>query len=120
MNDTIDTFLFECEVERRLSDHTVRAYRSDLTDFMRCAGRALTVDQLSPDVMKSYLSDMIVRRSHSASTARRRIACLKAFCRHVTSTHGGDNPFKEWSPSLKNPKRLPRALSRDDAARSSR
>lgn len=117
VNDTIDTFLFECEVERRLSDHTVRAYRSDLTDFMRCAGKALTIDQLSPDVMKSYLSDMIVRRRLSASTARRRIACLKAFCRHVTSAHGVGNPFKEWSPKLKKPKRLPRALSRDEIAR---
>ncbi len=112
--DAIGDFLFKCEVERRLSTHTVRAYQSDLRDFCRSAKCALLVDEMSSDVMRKFLSDILVVRRLSSSTARRRMACLKAFCRHLTHVHGIVDPFSDWSPSIKKPKRLPRALSQGE------
>ncbi len=108
----IDEYLFYCDVERGFSQHTLDAYRSDLDYYFRFIGHASLKKALTVDKLKSFLAYMLKDRALSLATARRRIASLRGFRRYLEK-HGIENdPFRHWSPSLKRPKRLPRALSR--------
>ncbi|MGJ8690791.1 MAG: tyrosine-type recombinase/integrase [Gammaproteobacteria bacterium] len=116
INKLIDNFLFYCNVERRYSVHTIDAYRSDLGSFATFVGKRSIKQALSTESLKAFLNDMVVMRHLSVSTARRRIACLQSFTKYLTEHHGIADPFQVWSPSLKRPKYLPRALHRSAVA----
>jgi integrase/recombinase XerD len=82
---TIDDYLTYLRVERGLADATLRAYRSDLTDFRTTAGHdggwATT-----PDVAVGYLASRSRRgypdeRALAPTSLRRRAAALKGFYR---------------------------------------
>ncbi|WP_198031907.1 hypothetical protein [Bradyrhizobium sp. Ec3.3] len=51
----------------------------------------------------------------SASTVRRRIACLRSFFRYLEDEQVSADPFPGWRLKLPRRRRLPRALSRDEA-----
>jgi integrase/recombinase XerD len=111
---SIATFLDTCAVERQLSQNTLQAYGYDLADFagwLRGQGEltAITTEQL-----RDYLDYMMNERKLSASTVRRRIACLRAFFRHLEECGAMPDPFVGWRLKLPRRKRLPRALSRDE------
>ncbi|MEM9376402.1 MAG: tyrosine-type recombinase/integrase [Pseudomonadota bacterium] len=115
LNQLTREFYFHCEVERCLSAHTVDAYRHDLDQYLRFMKVDVSVEKaLEPDSLKAFLTDMRVRRGLSASTIRRRLACLKAMSRYAEEHHSMTNPFKDWRPKIKRPKRLPRALQQSD------
>ena len=111
IDKAIKEYLFYCEIECGFSVHTISAYRSDIDHYFRSIqtrelSKALTVESL-----KSFLSSMLKEKELSIATARRRIASLRGFSRFVSSCAGIEDPFQSWSPSLKRPKRLPRALA---------
>ncbi len=106
-----DTFIFHCTVERRLSSNTVLAYKSDLKDFKLFHSSAVDTDFLSQDAIKKYLEHMTTERELSATTVKRRIASLKRFASFCHETYGLPSPFQNWQPIIRQPKRLPRALS---------
>ena len=113
-----DDFLFHCEVERGLSAHTVDSYRHDLNQYVVfLAGRDSIGRALSTTQLKEFLTDMSRRRNLSASTVRRRLACLKALSKFAAERFSIKNPFNDWAPKIKRAKRLPRALPRADIAK---
>src|SRR3954469_15912615 len=109
-------FLRFCALERRFSDHTTQAYRSDLADFSRWLPPGAGLGEVSPEVLRRYLEDMVERRRLSAATVRRRFACLRAFFRWAEEAAGAESPFAAWRLQLPRRKRLPRALSRPEVA----
>jgi site-specific recombinase XerD len=79
---TIDDYLAYLQVERGLAPATIRAYRSDLTDFAATADGAAW--DRSADVAIGYLASRggAARTERLASTSlRRRAAALKGFYR---------------------------------------
>jgi integrase/recombinase XerD len=71
-----DGFLRACAIERQLSRHTVQAYACDLSDFGRWLPAALPVAEVSIDLVKGYLAEMVDARKLALATVRRRLACV--------------------------------------------
>jgi site-specific recombinase XerD len=112
----VEDFLRFCAAERQLSDHTVKAYRSDLADFGKCLPTDLGPDEVSAATLKGYLEEMIGRRQLSAATVRRRFACLRAFFRRLMDLGYVSDPFTGWQLKLPRRRRLPRTLSRSETS----
>jgi len=79
-------FLF---LNRNASAHTVRAYESDLAQFLDYSARQagvpieqLTAAQLNRSAMRAFLADLY-RRGQSRSTAARKLAAARTFLRYL-------------------------------------
>jgi integrase/recombinase XerD len=107
-------FLRFCAVERRLFEHTVRAYANDLADFRHWLGDDIAVAEISPATLSGYLDDMLARRRLAVATIRRRCACLRAFFRRVSERAHIPDPIAALKLQLPRRKRLPRTLSRPE------
>jgi site-specific recombinase XerD len=120
----VDEFLRFCAMERRLSGHTLAAYRADLNDFSKwdrakieggiAGGTTTAVADISAARLKDYLEDMVGTRKLAVATVRRRFACLRAFFRRAAARAEIADPFAGWRPLLPRRKRLPRTLSRSE------
>lgn len=107
----IDEFLSHCRV-RGLSDHTLRAYRQDLGDFHAWVRRTRREAPLTHEAVRDWISDMR-QRGLAPASIKRRLACLKGFCRRLEEDGVVDpNPFHGLRATIRLPKRLPRHLSR--------
>lgn len=123
LTKSISSFLDHCSVERQLSDHTLQAYGYDLADFAAWIGTRRRKDKgfcadaaIPTDHLRAYLEHMTERKL-SASTVRRRLACLRVFFRFLSDRDDTPNPFAGWRLKLPKRKRLPRTLSRDETTR---
>ena len=97
------------------SEHTLRAYASDLKDFRRFlaihAGPAK-----SPEIVLAYKQNLS-ERAASPRTIRRRMACLRGFYKDlVRSGTLAVSPFTQVELQMPRAKALPRALTRAEAA----
>jgi len=110
-----EQFFEFCAVDRQLSPYTVRAYRSDLADYVRWLGKQRPAFQSVVDGLKAYLQDMTAERRLAAATIRRRLACLRAYFRWACREDHSTDPFREWHPVLPRRRRLPRSLSKAEA-----
>lgn len=108
-------FLSYCAVERQLSTNTREAYRYDLADFRKWIPARFKRAPITTETLREYLEDMTNSRGLSASTVRRRIACLRSFFRYLEDEQVSADPFSGWRLKLPRRRRLPRALSRDEA-----
>jgi len=109
-------FLRFCALERQLSGHSVQAYAADLRDFRKWIKADVAIGDVSLAMLKEYLEDMVGSRKLTVATVRRRFACLRAFFRRACEKHDCPDPFANWRPLLPRRKRLPRTLSRGEAA----
>jgi site-specific recombinase XerD len=112
----VGEFLRFCALERQLSGHSVQAYAADLRDFRKWLKADVGIGDVSLAVLKEYLEDMVGSRKLTVATVRRRFACLRAFFRRACEKQDCPDPFANWRPLLPRRKRLPRSLSRNEAA----
>jgi site-specific recombinase XerD len=112
----VDEFLRFCRLERQLSTHTVQAYSADLRDFRKWLKADVAIGDVSLATLKNYLEDLVGERKLTVATVRRRFACLRAFFRRAAGKDQCPDPFANWHPLLPRRKRLPRTLSRSEAA----
>ncbi|MBU6402359.1 MAG: tyrosine-type recombinase/integrase [Verrucomicrobia bacterium] len=79
ISEAITWFLSYCQHQRKLSRHTVRAYRHDLDRFQdftkKTIGSELQVDQVNRQLVRSWIGAM---NGASPRTLRRRVATLKS------------------------------------------
>ena len=109
--DQVDRFLFHCQYERNYSKNTIEAYRSDLLRYIEFAEGQATIPLLSVSNLQAFLADMVANMGLAEATVRRRMASLRSFSKFLSETSGAQDPFLDWSPRLKRPKRLPRAVA---------
>jgi integrase/recombinase XerD len=124
MLDQVQTFLDYIAVERGLSRHTIAAYSNDLrgsAEFLSSRGRGESRavggwGAVKRDDIARLLADMD-ERGYSATTKARKVAALKSFLGFLKSEGAiPDNPAAEVrSPRVG--RRLPKALSVEDAGR---
>src|ERR1700688_4491086 len=112
----VEGFLRSCVIERQLSEHTLRAYTSDLGDFEKWLPACILVSEITPASLKHYLEEMVTQRNLRPATVRRRLACLRVFFRRLRGLGEAQDPFASWRPSFARMKRLPRALSRREVS----
>jgi integrase/recombinase XerD len=108
-------YLLRFKALRDPSEHTLRAYASDLKDFRRFlatyAGSAK-----SPEIVLAYKQNL-TERAAAPRTIRRRMACLRGFYKDlVRSGTLAVSPFMQVELQIPRAKSLPRALSRAEAA----
>ena len=81
MQAALDRYLVHLEAERRVSPHTLRAYRRDLEDFLarveQRRGRAALVTDLNLRELRSELADLY--GAVQASTLARKLSSLRGF-----------------------------------------
>ena len=86
MREQVGPFLDFLRFNRNLSPHTVRAYRSDLSQFLTFAAERLgcepRVDDFDHRLMRAFLADTYERRQASASSSRK-LAAVRAFARYL-------------------------------------
>jgi integrase/recombinase XerD len=97
------------------SEHTLRAYASDLGDYARfLAARRLCAQ--TPETVIEYAAHLREERGLAPRTLRRRIACLRGFYKEqVRSGVLARSPFADLEMKLPRPRALPRALTRGEA-----
>lgn len=121
MDDAIRAFMTFLELERHASQETVRNYASDLRQFQSFTSkdnpRRPTLDPaaVTTESIRAYLHWLDHKREKSTSMARK-LACLRSFFRYLQREGMvGVNPA-EAVRTPKQPKHLPRVLTKDDAA----
>jgi integrase/recombinase XerC len=121
MEKDIRAFVAFLKDERGASPDTIRAYRSDLRQFLafassgRPAGSApIASSDVDPMLVREYLY-WLDRRQEQKSSMARKLAALRTFYRYLNRHKSRRvNPAAEVrTPKL--PRRLPRVLTKDDA-----
>ncbi len=113
LNETANKFLSHCRHEKTLSEHTLRAYAIDLTEFQRFAKNEYTIQTCDHELIRNYLRYLFEERGLKETSVKRRIACLKTMFGWLeTEMILEKNPFHRLSLKIKLPARLPRALTR--------
>ena len=97
------------------SEHTLRAYKSDLDDY----ARFLAARRLCPregETLLAYAGHLMEERSAAPRTLRRRMACLRGFYKDAVRSGALErSPFAELEMQLPRTRSLPRALTRAEA-----
>lgn len=112
-NMKIKEFENYCLEQLGLSKHSLRAYRQDLSAFVRFKAKVgLTAHPTGADLI-AFQRDLRDEQSASPSTIRRRLVTLRSYYKWL-----GDvcpdvpSPFEGLRLDLKVPKRLPRPIDR--------
>lgn len=119
MRAQIDEFLRFLAVEKGYSEHTVAAYRNDLTQFVTYLADGGTVSSWQ-DVGRSCIQGYVAHlqeREYASSTVSRKFAAIKSFL-HFLVNDGvlEDNPADSVdSPSVN--RHLPHPLTLDEVSR---
>ena len=121
MEAAVRAFITFLEVERRASPETIRAYHSDLRQFLAyvnqtppAAGSALRPEDVDALMIRGYLAWLDRRREMKSSLARK-LATLRSFYKFLAREERvGLNPAAEVR-TPKQPQPLPRVLTKDDA-----
>lgn len=98
--------------ERGGSEHTRRAYASDLAQLATFLGVGATPSSVTPDRVRDFLASLH-RTRHPASVARK-LAALRAFFRFLVREGEVERDPTAGLRGPKQPRRLPRPLPVDD------
>ena len=101
MNETIiSSFLSYCETHKRLSPHTLRAYKNDLLQFYNS----------DYERVESYI-EYLTKSDIRSNTLRRKIASLKVFYNYLRNENIIDeNPLSQMRFQFRKEKILPKTI----------
>ena len=117
LHDAIEAFCHALGVERNASEHTIRAYRTDLYAYERWADRE-NIDGLSVAYrrLRLYLADLD-RAGYARTTVNRRLSSLRSFFSWaVLAGYAEQNPA-DLIQGPKQPKSLPHTIRQSDMAK---
>jgi site-specific recombinase XerD len=110
LKDICCQFVTFCEATRKLSGHTIRAYKKDLEIFCGYVGEHTKIGTIDRKVLKTFVNQLCETPA-SMSSNKRRIACVKAMFRWMElEDHILVNPFHKIEIKLKIPRKLPRNI----------
>lgn len=121
MDDAVRSFLTFLTVERGASPETIRNYSSDLRQLssfllsQTLSHRPFELAAVSTESIRAYLH-WLDRNAEKRTSIARKLACLRSFYRYLQRTGiVARNPAEDLR-SPKQPRLLPRVLTKDDAA----
>ena len=101
----VEWFLDLCETEKKLSPHTIKAYRIDLFQFATFV-KDSKVDKVLLNSYIKYLNSQFAPRS-----AKRKIASIHTFYQVLCENDFLDSsPFESFRIKMRTPKQLPRII----------
>lgn len=113
-----EAFVQQCQSVRKLSPHTVRAYRLDLDRFSQFAGECALVSACDRTVIHGYVQHLFDVRAMKESSVKRHLATLRSFFNWLEEDSGiANDPFRGSRIRIRLPKRLPRVIARSDPHR---
>ena len=118
MDDAIQDFVTALESERKSSQNTLGAYRTDLRqliDFLRRRGIG-SWQEVTPALIADFVLDLRERLYATTSIARK-VAALKSFFHHLVATHIITFDPSEALQAPKVEKYLPHALRPEEIER---
>jgi integrase/recombinase XerC len=123
LNNEVDAFLEHLRLNENASLHTVRAYESDLSQFLQfLAGQAgrrrseLTPADVDHHQIRDFLSDLH-RRGNTRASAARKLAAIRAFGRYLRREGVRDTDPAALVGTPKREQRLPAHLGEGEMAR---
>lgn len=112
-----DAFVRYCESVRKLSVHTVRAYRSDLHRFASFAGAGNEISACDRSTLHGYVEHLFTVVGLKEASVRRHVASARALFRWLEEEHlVAEDPFRRTRIRIRLPKRLPRILTHQELA----
>jgi integrase/recombinase XerC len=89
----VETYLAHLENSVQASDHTLRAYRRELGEFVDTIGRETAIERLEHLTFRSFIADQAARKELAPASLARLVACLRSFGRWLATTERlGANP----------------------------
>ncbi len=110
--EAIEAFGLFLRAERGGSEHTRRAYLSDLRQLAAARGEASDPARVSPEQIRSHLASL--HRSRHPSTLARKLASIRAFYRYLMREGHCRLDPSAGIPSPRAAERVPRPLGVDD------
>ncbi|MDR3245388.1 MAG: tyrosine-type recombinase/integrase [Prevotellaceae bacterium] len=80
-----EQFIRYMQTEKISSEHTVRAYRNDISDFFECAfddGIAVDINEINTQIVRRWISEMI-KSGLNPRTVNRKTAALSSFFKYL-------------------------------------
>lgn len=112
IEDLMENFLFHCQYEKNLSEKTLKAYRTDLNqflDYLKVDCGTVEVMNIDKHILRGYLKK--ISRKNKPKTIKRKMATLKAFFSHLEFEDTiVVNPFRKIRIKIKEGKQLPRII----------
>lgn len=110
----IPIYLSYCRDTKKLEALTLKAYNIDLEQFCNWLkstnNQELPITQADKNILSDYLAS--ISGSYKAKSLKRKIASLKAFFNYLEfEDYITVTPFRKIKCTVKEPKRLPKALS---------
>src|SRR6185436_9551731 len=123
MNAHLKAFLQFLRLNRNASAHTVRAYQSDLSQFLDHTAAladvkraALEASHLDRTALRGFLADLH-KRGLSRASAARKLAAARTFLRYLRREGMVDDDAGAMVPTPKRDVRMPVHLSEQEMAR---
>ena len=114
MQDTVDDFLEHLELERGLSENTLRAYGSDLERFGRFLeewrGESVDLETIDAAAIRAHRGLAGAREGRSAPSQGRALSAIRTFFRFAVERGVLKYNPASGVPTPKTPKKLPRHL----------
>lgn len=115
LTEVRNKFLKHCESAVILSKHTIKAYFSDIDDAQSYLGIRKKIESVNKDNLRHYIYHLREQRKLKESTIKRRLASLKLMFKWAIQEEIIEiNPFDSLNERIRLPKRLPRALDREE------
>lgn len=108
---SLQSFDLYLGVERNLSPHTRRAYRTDLGQLRDAVGTDVDPADLAPEAVRTWLAGL--HRRCSPATLGRKLAAVRCFYRYLLREGAVRSDPTAGLPMPKQPARLPRPLDVD-------
>lgn len=109
----IEEFEGYCREQLGLSEHSLRAYRQDLTAFSKFKQKAKLKEHPSAKHVIDFQKDLREEQQASPATIRRRLVTLRSYYSWLADNDTGFvSPFEGLRLDMKIPKRLPRPVDR--------
>lgn len=108
LEQTLCNYLDWLKDTRTMSEHTLRAYGTDLRALVDHLGAGTPAESVSSEGLVRFIV-LQRRRGLAPATIRRRASAISGFCGWLTRIDAvADNPWRDVDISIRQPKRLPR------------
>ena len=111
MNDLqthIKNYLEYCNLQKRLDEKTLKAYKIDLRQFLEKV-IITEIQEITPDILEEYIASL--HQLYKPKTVKRKIASLKAFFHYLEYRDIIDkNPFNKIQVRFREPTILPKTI----------
>lgn len=109
MMAVLKDFLWHCKFEKNLDLKTIKAYETDLKQFINIVGNKCSIIEITKQEIKFYLQSISCFRH---KTIKRKLASLRAMLNHVEyEDERYINPMRKMHICLREPLRLPTVMN---------